>query len=147
MEIKRLNNKNEALICQIEKLEKECFPHPYTLSQITVDVENENAGIFVAVADGTLLGYVGLHFVLDEGYMDNLAVFSASRKNGVATALLSALDDFAKEKKLSFITLEVRKSNLKAIKLYEKCGYKNVGTRKNFYRTPTEDAILMTKYY
>lgn len=147
MKVLRLKDKNENLISQIEKLEKECFPHPYTKEQIVGDTENENAAIFVAAENETLLGYIGLHFVLDEGYMDNLAVFTAFRNKGVASALLLSLDEFAMEKELSFITLEVRDSNTPARKLYEKLGYKEVGRRRNFYRTPTEDAILMTKYY
>ena len=79
MKVLRLKDKNENLISQIEKLEKECFPHPYTKEQIVGDTENENAAIFVAAENETLLGYIGLHFVLDEGYMDNLAVFTAFR--------------------------------------------------------------------
>ena len=49
--------------------------------------------------------------------------------------------------KCSFITLEVRESNSKAIKLYEKFGFEDVGTRKNYYNNPIENAKLMTKYF
>ena len=52
----------------------------------------------------------------------------------------------ADEKKLAFVTLEVRASNAPAIALYEKNGFQSVGVRKNYYSAPTEDGVLMTNY-
>ena len=66
---------------------------------------------------------------------------------GVGAALMQKLDSFSKERELSFISLEVRQSNLAAISLYDDFGYKKEGVRKNFYREPTEDAIIMTKRF
>ncbi len=148
VEVFRLDYLNESYIKKIVDIEKMCFSCPNSEKLIASDIANENADVFVAVDEGgTLCGYVGLHFVLDEGYMDNLAVDKDYRRRGVASALLNALNDFAKEKELSFITLEVRESNLSAQALYDKSGYIQVGKRKRFYCNPTEDAILMTKYY
>ena len=61
-------------------------------------------------------------------------------------SVLEHLDLLAQEKQLSFLTLEVRASNLPAVSLYEKHGYTRVGVRPAYYRDPREDAILMTKY-
>ena len=51
------------------------------------------------------------------------------------------------DKECAFITLEVRVSNLAAISLYESCGFEKIGERKNFYTSPTENALIMTKYF
>ena len=69
------------------------------------------------------------------------------RNQGIATALLTKLNDLAALENLSFISLEVRTSNIKAISLYEKFGYKTEGVRKNFYDDPKEDAFIMTKRF
>ena len=54
--------------------------------------------------------------------------------------------NFAQDKKLRFISLEVRKSNVYAVSLYQKLNFLSVGVRKNFYSYPKEDAIIMTRY-
>ena len=84
--------------------------------------------------------------LLDEGYITNVAVFPSCRRQGVAEALLHELLHRADEKKLAFVTLEVRASNAPAIALYEKNGFQPVGVRKNYYSAPTEDGVLMTNY-
>lgn len=104
-----------------------------------------NSHLFLtAEAEGKVVGYVGLMYVLDEGYISNVAVHPDYRRRGIAQALVRALAKRAEAKFLSFVTLEVRESNEGARALYEKCGFKIVGRRKNYYEKPTEDAILMT---
>ena len=85
--------------------------------------------------------------MLDEGYITNVAVFPQYRKQGVATALIKRVFELAQEKKLAFVSLEVRVSNSAAIALYEKAGFKEEGRRKSFYRDPREDALIMTKRF
>jgi len=93
---------------------------------------------------GEILGYIGLMYVLDEGYISNVAVRPDFRRQGIAESLLSALETRARGMGLAFLTLEVRAGNGPAIALYEKRGFRSVGRRKNYYEKPTEDAILMT---
>ena len=93
-----------------------------------------------------LVGYIGMQHILDEGYLANVAVDSAYRRSGVGAALLQRLLAFAQQEKLAFITLEVRQSNQPAIRFYQKYGFEVVGRRRNFYESPTEDALLMTKF-
>ena len=102
--------------------------------------------VFLVAEDteGCVMGYVGLMYVLDEGYISNVAVTPERRRQGVADALLDCLEKRARQIGLSFMTLEVRRSNFSAIKLYEKHGFCSVGERKNYYTAPKEDAILMT---
>ena len=83
---------------------------------------------------------------MGEVYITNVAVFPEFRRNGVGKALVECLVKQMKTEHADFVTLEVRKSNINAISLYEKCGFKKVGERKNFYEKPIEDAILMTYY-
>lgn len=99
-----------------------------------------------AVRGDEVLGYVGMMYVLDEGYISNIAVREDARRQGIADALLSTLWQRAEELSLAFLTLEVRESNLGAIALYEKNGYARVGLRKNYYEQPKENAVLMTKF-
>ena len=89
--------------------------------------------------EGNVLGYAGLHAILDEGYIDNVAVEPDARRHGVASALLDVFCRFG-QAHLSFLTLEVRASNAPAIALYEKLGFREVGRRKNYYRAEHEDA-------
>ena len=103
---------------------------------------------FAAVdAGGAVLGYVGMMHVLDEGYISNVAVAPAYRRQGVAGTLISALTARAEELGLAFVTLEVRAGNEPAKALYAKHGFVPVGRRKNYYDLPKEDAILMTRFW
>ena len=133
-------------IKEIANLEKICFSCPWSEQTIT-DAFKTGTKFFVAEKDKKVLGYVGISAILDEGYITNVAVFPEARQQGVASALLEYLFDFAKEKKLSFISLEVRESNTAAISLYQKFGFKTEGKRKNFYSAPQEDALIMTKRF
>ena len=88
----------------------------------------------------------GLQQAADEGYIANIAVLPAWRRKGWGEALLRYLIDYAREEKLSFLTLEVRRSNLPAQALYRKLGFEVVGVRQHYYARPREDAILMTLF-
>ena len=131
----------------IEAIEQECFSRPWTREQLISQLPGEqNAFLVAADADGTVFGYVGMMFVLDEGYISNVAVTGASRRQGIAEALIAALLRTAEKRELAFVTLEVREGNAAAIALYAKHGFVPVGRRKNYYELPREDAILMTKF-
>ncbi len=128
------------------KIENACFSHPWTKDGI-IEAKQNRTRFYVFEKDGCVMGYVGVSVILDEGYITNIAVLPEYRQLGIATALLTRLDGLAKLENLSFISLEVRKSNQKAISLYEKFGYKTEGVRKNFYDDPKEDALIMTKRF
>ena len=128
-------------------IEKECFSTPWTKDGIESELSNENARFFVAEYMGETAGYLGMHIVLDECYIANVAVREKFRRKGIADKLLSVGEEKAKEESCAFISLEVRVSNEKAIALYKKRGYNEVGIRKNFYSDPTENALIMTKNF
>ena len=126
-------------------IEQQCFSLPWTRDQLMAQL-SEHMHIFLAAEDesGRAVGYVGLMYVLDEGYISNVAVSPDRRREGIADMLLTELYARAKAKKLSFLTLEVRESNIPAQCLYKKHGYTEVGRRKGYYSRPKEDAVLMT---
>ena len=126
----------------LAELEKQCFHAPWSEKMLR---EELGGGIFlVAEQDGEVQGYVGCQTVLDEGYITNVAVSPDFRRRGAARRLIAELIARAKEKGLAFVTLEVRESNAPAIALYSGAGFVPVGTRKNFYSNPAENALLMT---
>ena len=131
-------------IPQIAALERECFSTPWTENMLEDALFDSQASFIVAEAeDGSILGYAGLHVIVDEGYIDNIAVEEAARRHGVASALLDVYCRFGAVN-LAFLTLEVRKSNLPAIALYEKFGFQQAGLRPGYYQRPREDAVIMT---
>lgn len=134
-------------IPQIAALEKECFSTPWTEAMLGEELYNTQASFIVAEDDeGGILGYAGLHVVMDEGYIDNIAVESNARHHGVASALLDVFCRFGAAN-LSFLTLEVRASNAPAIGLYEKYGFRRAGLRPGYYQRPREDAVIMTREF
>ena len=132
---------------QIAALERECFSTPWSEAMLTEVLFDAQASFIVAESeDGGVLGYAGLHVVLDEGYIDNVAVEPAARRHGVADELLDVFCRFG-QAHLAFLTLEVRASNAPAIALYRKHGFEEAGRRKNYYTKPTEDAVIMTRCF
>ena len=132
---------------QIAALERECFSTPWTETMLNDALFDPQASFIVAEdEEGNILGYAGLHVIVDEGYIDNIAVEPDARRHGVASALLDVYCRFGAVN-LAFLTLEVRDSNLAARSLYRKFGFRDVGRRRNYYDKPTEDAILMTKFF
>lgn len=133
-------------IPEIARLEIACFSSPWSEKSLAEELENDNSHFLVAVSEN-VLGYIGVQEICGEAYVTNVAVFDEYRKSGVGRALLQAACNGAKGRSCSFITLEVRESNSPAISLYESEGFDRVGVRKNFYSSPTENAVLFTKYF
>ncbi len=137
-----------AHIDSVAALEGACFAAPWSASALAEELDNPHAVFRVAVDDtGSVLGYVGMHHLVDEGFITNVAVSPAARRMGVARALLSHLAEYGAAQGLYRITLEVRVSNTAAIALYEGAGYVRDGVRPGFYRTPTEDAAIYSLYF
>ena len=107
--------------------------------------DSPGAVTFVAKSDDDIAGFINLGFVLDEASVNNIAVKKVYRRQGVGKALLNAAIAYCRDNRLHLLMLEVRKSNLSAIALYEQFGFQAVGFRKRFYSDPEEDAILMNK--
>ena len=136
----------ESDIKEIAELEKECFSEPWSEDSLKDELTNETARFYVLRDNEKLLGYIGANNICGEVYITNVAVSSDYRGKGYGKRLVNHLLKQSKLEKALFVTLEVRKSNANAIALYEKCGFKKIGERKNFYSKPTEDALIYTYY-
>ena len=132
-------------VTAIANIEKLSFSDPWSENAVK---ESLVAGttFYVASINNNIVGYMGLSKIVGEGYVTNIAVLPDYRRNGIGEKILRYAIDNSKNE-LEFISLEVRVSNSSAISLYEKLDFKQVGLRKRFYSNPTEDAIIMTKYF
>ncbi len=137
---------SEIDIKEIAELEKECFSEPWSELSLKDELTNETARFYVLRDNEKLLGYIGANNICGEVYITNVAVNSACRGKGYGKKLVNHLLKQGKLEKALFVTLEVRESNKNAISLYEKCGFKKIGERKNFYSKPTENALIYTYY-
>ena len=129
-------------IADVAEIEKSCFSKPWSILAIEAELENPNAHFYVlSVEDGTaddkIVGYGGMHIILDEAYIANIAVLPEFRKNGFGKAITTQLINNALNHNCEFISLEVRPSNTTAVKMYSLLKFEEVGRRKNFYSSPT----------
>ena len=131
---------SEEDIPEIARIEEACFSDPWPADMIARMLDR----FTVSVDDDVILGYLALSAVLDEGSIDNVAVDPAFRRRGAADALVADACRRGRAMGLASVTLEVRVSNLPAIRLYEKHGFAEVGRRRAYYEKPREDALLMT---
>ena len=109
------------------------------------ELNNKLALWLVAEEGERVAGYIGSQTVMDETDMMNVAVHPDFRRQGIAEKLILELIDRLKTMKSHCLTLEVRASNDPAIALYGKLGFEQVGRRKNYYRNPREDALILRK--
>ena len=133
----------------LANLEKECFSRPWSEKSLLAEFDKPNSFCFVAIAaqNSNIIGYIGCYYVLDECYIANLAVSVLARGYGIGRALVKRVLKEAIQRNFAFVTLEVRASNVVAINLYKHLGFEKQGIRRAYYSNPTEDAILMTKFF
>lgn len=139
MEIRLMTKEDVPFVA---KLENETFAEPWSEKSLLDFLEHNYAYFFVADVNGEIAGYIGSYKAGTSMDITNVAVFENHRRKGIAASLVKAVINNAKEKKCEMVNLEVRESNEKAIRLYEKEGFKTIGIRKNFYSKPTENAII-----
>ena len=127
-------------------LEKKCFSAPWSRDMLEGELHNPHAHYIAAVDGETLVGYGGLHLIIDEAYITNIAVAPAFRRSGIGSRLLERMIRYSVTRGAVFLTLEVRVSNLAAQSMYEKLGFEAAGVRRGYYDNPPEDALIMTRY-
>ncbi len=129
----------------IAQLESICFSCPWSENSVASELTNALSLWLVAEEDGRVAGYIGSQTVCEESDMMNVAVHPDFRRRGIGEALVKALETELRARGSHCLTLEVRASNAPAIALYEKLGFSQVGLRKNYYRDPKEDALILRK--
>ncbi len=131
---------------QLVSAEQVCFSDPWEEAAFTAFLSGGAFGTYVACdAAGTVCGYLCTVSCPPEYEIGNIAVLPAFRRAGVGQALLSFALETAKGQGAEDVYLEVRASNVPAQGLYEKNGFVRIGIRRNYYKSPTEDAVLMKK--
>ncbi|HEV8128963.1 MAG TPA: ribosomal protein S18-alanine N-acetyltransferase [Candidatus Eisenbacteria bacterium] len=131
---------------EVLAIEQSSFSDPWSREMFRTELEI-GGGTYARIAEkeGVLIGYLCAVLVEDEAHVGNLAVHPAERRQGVAQALIDDLVLAAQKRGVARVTLEVRASNENARKFYYKNDFIDVAIRKNYYRKPVEDAIVMMR--
>ena len=133
---------------KLAELEKICFStQAWSYKSLEEELTNPTAYFFTALVSGEVAGYIGMYIVCENCYVTNVAVFPQYRRQGIARALIKMAMLTADAMETDFISLEVRPSNKAAIALYKSFGFEQNGLRKNYYKNPNEDALIMTKFF
>ena len=135
----------EADLPMVLRLERELFSDPWPVSLFREDIASPLSHPFVLQIDNEIAGYAVLWVAADEGHLTNIAVARKYQRKSIAKKLLSFILQIASEMGLTIIVLEVRPTNIPAISLYEKFGFERLAVRKNYYRNPVEDCLVMRK--
>lgn len=142
IEILTLDSSYAAAVAKIETL---CFSDPWSEGSVAGSIESGLCVYLGAFFDETLAGYVSVIYSPGCAEIANLAVRPDFRRMGLGETLMRRVELDARRNQSDELLLDVRQSNLAARRLYEKLDFEYVGTRKNFYAKPREDALLMTK--
>ena len=137
-----IHNLQEKFLDEIDIIEKASFKSPWSKSAYAGEIYNESAFYKVITVNGEVVAYGGFHKIFDEAHITNIAVKESYRKQGFGTMLMDALLEEAKKLEIVAMTLEVRVSNISAVTLYEKIGFKSAGVRPKYYGDG-EDAFIM----
>jgi len=132
-------------IKRMAELDKICFTLPWSLNDFKTEIiRNQIAFYLVFEADSEIVGYAGLWAIKPEGHITNVAVHPDFRRRGIGAKLMEELLKQSGERfGLTEFTLEVRITNIEAVKLYSRFGFKYAGKRKAYYRDTNEDAIIL----
>lgn len=129
---------------RVVAIEEESFTSPWRADTFHTLLDRPGAELWVLEAPGEgVIGYSVLWCILDQGELANIAIAPAYRGKGHGASLLGKVLEIARSRGVESLYLEVRISNTKAAELYRSFGFTQVGIRKRYYDSPTEDAILM----
>lgn len=134
---------------KVYAIENEAFATPWTRQSLKNEIEKNKLAHYMVLVGGEtedLIGYFGLWIILDEADITNIAVAKAYRGRGYGSKLMEQLITYVRNKGIRQLTLEVRRFNEPAKKLYEKYGFEVKGMRKGYYLDNGEDALIMWLY-
>ena len=129
----------------IAEMEHQTFSDAWSEKAILDTLRNPKTICLVAEKIGKIVGYCIVYTADDEADIARIAVLKESRRFGIASELIHALDVICWENQIQIIMLDVRVSNEDARAFYEKHGFTQDGIRENYYKNPMEDAILMSR--
>jgi [ribosomal protein S18]-alanine N-acetyltransferase len=128
---------------EVLAIETASFKTPWSETLFRNEIFKDIAVARVAKVNGTVAAYLCANIIVEEGHILNLAVNLAYRRKGIASCMIKEMLDIMTDKGCRSVFLEVRASNKEARTMYEKFGFDLLGTRKNYYISPVEDAVVM----
>jgi ribosomal-protein-alanine N-acetyltransferase len=126
-------------------LERRCFSDPWSADAFRSLLQQSDAFGVVAESEGEIAGYAMARSVAGTGEILNLAVAAEQRRKGIARVLLVGLLRQLQQHDVTEVFLEVRASNLPALALYGDFHFRPVGRRRDYYRMPLEDALVLRR--
>lgn len=130
-------------VCEIEQA---VFVLPWSRKSFENEVSGDPCSLsWVAEEDGRVVGYLVAWHVADELHIGNLAVVPPRQGAGIASRLLSCALAGAAERRIEYVALEVRVSNERAIRFYERFGFRGIAIRKAYYEDSGENALVMLR--
>jgi ribosomal-protein-alanine N-acetyltransferase len=131
-------------VSDILQIEIAQFPEPWSRAMMLDEITDVETRRYRVALEGTsIIGYMGVMFVLDELHVNTLGTLPGHESRGVATSLMDDAWADAKERGIARATLEVAASNERAQALYARYGFRPVGIRKNYYERVGEDALVL----
>ncbi|MCD8378371.1 MAG: ribosomal protein S18-alanine N-acetyltransferase [Candidatus Gastranaerophilales bacterium] len=132
-------------ISQVAEIASDAYGrHHWSKEAFYTELDNKIAKYYAArIPTGEIAGYAGSWHIVDEAHITTIAVCKNRQRQHIAECLIVKLLEDCYNNYIKYITLEVRVSNIPAIKLYEKYGFKSLGTRKGYYQDNNEDALIM----
>ena len=126
-------------------VEQASFLNPWTRDMYVAELQNPSVSHLLVAKDpsGRVVGFCGFWCVLDELHINNLAVLPEYRRQGIASTILARVFAEGRGAGAARATLEVRRSNDVARRLYERFGFAVAGVRRGYYRQPDEDALVL----
>lgn len=141
----RLVRLGHADLDEVVALANSTSPAPWSRESFLEELERDIAHLYGLrlVQGDALVAFITFWLVRDEVHVLNVATHTAYRRRGYARALLAETLIFAREERVSLVTLEVRASNVAAITLYTSLEFERIGTRPKYYADNDEDAVVM----
>jgi ribosomal-protein-alanine N-acetyltransferase len=140
----RVRAMTSADLPDVVAIENEAFSTPWQAATFEGLIGREGLELLTfADPDDGVIGYAVLWCIMDQGELANIAIRPGLRGKGLGARLLAEVVEICRRKSVKSLYLEVRESNLAAISLYERFGFRDVGRRKDYYRNPREDARVM----
>lgn len=118
----------------LQELERACFPEPWADSSLADLAVDEGKIVLVAEVEGMVAGYAAGWVVGAEAEMARLAVLPSYRRRAIGTALLAAMVAALRTAGAELVILEVAATNAAARRIYEALGFRQIGTRRGYYR-------------
>jgi [ribosomal protein S18]-alanine N-acetyltransferase len=134
---------SKELIDEILVIESSTHSAPWSRKSFENELEHKYGVFLIALIEGKVIGYGGTWVLVDEAHVTNVVVSPEFRGQGIGRKLMNEMLVKAREKGAVCATLELRKSNEVALKLYESMGFIQATVRKAYYPDNQEDAIVM----